>query len=790
VLNANVSLSENNMTTGSALGKEMKGSPSVAFSGGKKNVVSLEKPLEISEIKTEKAVKVREAIQSLKKRVGNARKSVQTTSLARVEELEAEMDRVWRETKSDLEKSLALKIGMNGRQILAQLADLELSFGLVSDGEELKSLKEMKKELEGFFPSVMDREVHVWFQGEMSKLRADLDTVKAQVELLDKERQKIEQDTALRRQIAVLKGYEDVNMLKGDVMKRVELANTVPKATRELLFHPVWLIRKLEKEFTVLIEKSRDTHSKSDGCFIAGTVRDVDACVSKLENSDFVSGKKTLLLDGKTLANVLNGAFEIEKDCGVIFFANPGSVDLTIYGSEKSVSKAMAKMGAVKEIQADSMSSLTSDRLKCNTAVAKAILNGPEFEIEQKCGVSLTLAPDSESQKDSWIVVRGPNESVSSALHAISGAIGRISLETLEGLSKEGLEKLFVPVAGGTKKGFSEVKLTMRFNELKKKAVFVPYLEEAAVDVAVLEPETAEVEKIIEEFCDIVAKSHLFSTERIELPDPSFSRIWSDFALCQSIASQAGADTEVSLRRGQDSNTLEIWGSLKAVENSKRLIKEVHDSLLLTVPEEAIKPMLENKCQVLQSIQSEAIVSVTLSKIENQLWIYGLDANKRKASLLFAAFFESVRQELLQSTIKTIPIVSDEIGRLIGPKGKTMMAIKDRSDLLEIRISEAEMKVYLTGSNSSIDHAVSLIEEELSARKDASVVQIGLAEDENTSAALAAGVYSREKTQQKNEWVTNRQETEAQQVPLDTQDLFPSLGVASAAGKPKMKWRK
>ena len=114
-----------------------------------------------------------------------------------------------------------------------------------------------------------------------------------------------------------------------------------------------------------------------------------------------------------------------------------------------------------------------------------------------------------------------------------------------------------------------------------------------------------------------------------------------------------------------------------------------------------------------------------------------------------------------------------------------MNGIKEKADLDEIRISEAEMKVYITGSNSSIDYAVSLIEEELSARKDATVVQIGLGESSETAALLAGA--SETKPVKTNEWVSQKEEKAQEIAPMESQELFPSLGAATSQ-KPK-RWR-
>jgi hypothetical protein len=756
-------------------------------------IVSLDKPLELTEIKTESAMSVRDALQSFRRRVNNAKKNPEKYSLERMNELQGEMDAFLKSNKR-LDHS-GQKIGMNGRQLLAQLSDLETSLSEVNDVDEQRSLKAMKEDLKQQLPVVLDREVYGWLIAEVIKLKSDLVPIQENVAMVESLTKKQEQDTQLRGKIANMKGYEDINALKGDIMKQVDISGSIPKGTRELLFHPVWLSRKLEKEFTVIIDRSHDTHSKSDGCYIAGTVKDVDACVHKLETFDYFGGKKTLLLDGKTLSSVMGAggsrAYEIEKECGVLLFSQPGSVELTLYGPEKAVAKALMKIGDVKEISTSSSigANLTSDRVRCNSAVAKAFqsLTGQSSFIEEECGVTITVNPVSESPRESWVVVRGPNEGVANAIHSMHNSINKMGFETVEAPSATAAELLLTP--GVPKKGMSEVRLLMRFNDLKKRAVITRVPDHAIqLDVVTMNP--GEMDDIVKELMDILARI-TWETDKFEL-EREHSRCWNE-DMQRLVGSTSGA--EITLKRHDDGHfSLEIWGTEKARWAAKTLIDQVHDARIIPVPEDTIKPMLENKCQVLQSIQADATVSAYFSKFNNELFLYGLEKNKRMAVDMFNAFVKSVREALLQSTIKSIPIASDEIGRLIGPKGRVMLGIKDKAQLEEIRISEPDMKVYLTGSNSSIDFAISLIEEELSAKKDPTVVQIGLAEDEETSALLSGasggakiGGLLSTKT---NEWVTEKKETGQQEpVAVDSQDLFPSLGAVTAKPKPKMKWK-
>ena len=754
---------------------------------------ALDKPLDISEVKTETVTIIRATAQSLKKRVANARKAPEKYTVARIDELDSEIETLFREYKG-LEHA-SVKIAMNGRQLIAQLTDLEQSISAVTDADERASLKAMKADLEANYTAVMYREVFNWLLGEVTKLRSDLAAVREKVALTESTAKRQEAEILLREKIASLKQYSDVNMLKGDVMKEIDLGASIPKATRELLFHPVWLSRKLEKEFTVLMDKSKDTHSRSDGCWIAGTARDVDACVRKLECFDFSTGKKTLLLDGKTMASVMGAggskAYEIEQECGVVLFAPTGSVELTLFGSEKSVAKALKKIGDVKEITAISSSTatITSDRMTCNSAVAKALQslsNDTTASIEESCGVSITASPAVENARESIVTVRGANEGVANAIQAMKVAIKKMRLETIDGPSADAVTILRTP--GVPRKGLSEVRLLMRLNELRKRAVVVKVPDsDTQIDVVTMDPEA--MNDIVSELFDILDKS-VWDTEKIEL-DREHSRCWGD-NMCLLVGSKSGA--EITSRRHDDGHfSLEVWGSDKAIKSAKSLISEVHAATLHKVPEEAIKPMLENKCQVLQSMQTDAVVQCHLNRFDNELWIYGLDANKRIAQKIFEEFVESVHQLLIQSTIKTIAIASDEIGRLIGPKGRVMNGIKEKSQVEEIRISEQEMKVCITGTNASIDYAISLIEEELSAKKDPTVFQIGLGEDEATTAVLSGAVGAVKTggllSGKTNEWIVGKPVISVEPVAVTSKDLFPSLGASASKPKSKTKWK-
>jgi rRNA processing protein Krr1/Pno1 len=748
---------------------------------------TLDKPLDIGEIKTENATQAREIHQSIKKRVGNMKKSVEKFTVVQVDELISEIDSLVRSKRHDWDRSGGLK--MTGRQVMAQLADLESCSA--DDAEAWKSFRDMKKELEQHVPIVLDRELFQWFLGEMSKHRSELEVLRPLVAEAQKAAQVQEQEATIRRKIAAMKGYDDMNMLSGDVIKQAEVCGSIPKATRDLLFHPVWMSRKLEKEFTCIVEKSHDVHSKNDGCYIAGTTRDVDACIKKLETVDFESGKLQMLLDGKTIGSVMGvggaNAYEIEKECNVILYAPPGSVELTIFGNEKAVKKALEKIGAVKQISSPSdVSAITSERVESNTAVAKAIQG---LSIEEDCGVSITVSPSVDSVRESVITVRGTPEGVARAIHEIHASIKRINLESLAEMNKDAVDVLFSSASFG-RKGFGEIKLAVRFADLKKRASIVR-VDDSEIHIASVN----DMEEIVNELYDLLTKA-LFTTEKVEL-NRDHSRCWNE-QISSQVGLMAGDELTVFLRRSDESNQfwLELWGTERARSNALRLVDEVHDARIVTVPEQCVKPMLENKCQVLQSIQTDAIVTAYFSRMTMELYFYGLDQNKKEAVKLFNEFVESVHQEALQHTVKTIPIASDEIGRLIGPKGRTMNAIKEKTQLEEVRISEQEKRVYLTGSNSSIDYAISLIEEELSGRKDASVVQIGLAEDETTT-ALLNGVISGIKPvggllgSKTNEWVSNQEEKQQTEiVAVDSQEVFPSLGAPQTKTVAKPKWKR
>ena len=595
------------------MSKKTRTPPTASPMPGASNPAPLDKPLDIADIKTEKANELRSLQQSFKRKVLNVKKNIAKTTTETITQLIAEIESAIKSNKS-LEHS-NLKLSMKGRQILTQLADLEQSLATPGiDRDERSAFAAMKSELERSLPAILDRELYAWFVSEMMKFKNELVPLLDKAAVNETQNRKDEMDHNLRARIATMKGYEDVNMLRGDVMKTVDICGSIPKGVREILFHPVWLSRKLEREYTVVVEKSHDTHSKNDGCWIGGTVKDVDACVARLESMD-ITGRRSLILDGKSLSIVMgvsgSTAYEMEQEFGVAIYAPPGSVELTIFGSEQAVGKTLKKISSLigfdpaqqqpagsgagdASINSLSSPNIITERVGCNACVAKAIRNFAGSNLEEKFGVTISINPDSENPREAWLVVRGLNEGVSNATQELGRVIkSKFALETVEGPSKEAVEALLGgPAASSSKKGMSEIRLAMRFNDLKKLAVFVQ-VESAPSTIDVCVPDPKSMDQVVGELLEILDRV-LNTTEYLEL-DPHHYRCWTE-PVCTQVAtrarSEAGGDVEIICRRNNKEEDgkfhLEIWGSKPGIEKGKKLVKEVHTSLIVPVPEEAI----------------------------------------------------------------------------------------------------------------------------------------------------------------------------------------------------------
>lgn len=715
---------------------------------------NLDKPLDISEIKSENAVLLRSVQQSVKRKVQNVRKNSAKYGMVEIDEVISGIDVEIKKYKS-LEH-VGSKVGMNGRQLLAQLADLNVSVS-GDDGEVLRS---MAADLQAVLPLVLDRELYHWFLSEMLRFKADLLALKEEARGAEHAFRKEKNELGIRERVAQMKGYDDISALRGDLIKSVEMGSNVDKAVRELLFHPFWFSRKFEKLFSVILEKVENTIT------ISGCARDVDACVVRLETLD-LAGNKTLFLDGRALAMILGpggcNVGEIEAESSVLIYCPPGSVELCLFGSEAAVAKAVKKFGDIKELQSGS-AGIVSERIVCLLCEARLV---PTDRIEEECGVTIVRGES--------LVVRGPHESVGRAVNAITAFIAQMSVQHLD-IPETLIPGLNLLLGGGAASGTGQIKLLVRFADLKKRAAIVR-TGDATVDVA-----TTVGEDVVDEFLYILQQA-CYETKTLTLEQHHW-RVWND-QMCQLVGSVC---KEVFSFKRPD--LLEIWGP--EIERAQSLVKEVHCATILTVPEACIRPMLDNKCQILQSIQSEAGVACHFDRFENSLFLYGLAVGKQKGAAQFAEFIDSINQAVLQSSIKTIPIAADEIGRLIGPKGRTMNAIREKSGIEEIRISESEKCVYLVGSSLGIDHAITLIEEELGARKDSTIAQIGLAENEENTRELLAQIDGT-KTQTTNPGLMgNRQDqwtaapavqTSQTPVALDSTELFPALGMATKTKK-------
>jgi hypothetical protein len=129
---------------------------------GAKKSEDVDKPLDIGEIKTEFALELRKAVQSIRQRFKTTPDSSEAFNT-----LISDIDHFLKE-KKPTENHHKLKI--SARQALAHLKELQ-GGGLAGDP---LALCEMKSEIEEGLVRAYAREAYTWFSTELTKLRTDV----------------------------------------------------------------------------------------------------------------------------------------------------------------------------------------------------------------------------------------------------------------------------------------------------------------------------------------------------------------------------------------------------------------------------------------------------------------------------------------------------------------------------------------------------------------------------------------------------------------------------------------
>ena len=334
--------------------------------GAKRVTVDDDKPIDIGEIKTEFATELRKELQRFRSASKNLPTSVSFTPLI------LEIDSILKQKKpADNVKSFKI----SARQALSQLRLIDSQSSASASGDAAIYLAEMKSEIEEGLARAYDREAYAWFFAEATKLKTDMTIKRDSMHTIEIQAKAKEVDDTLRHRIAQLKNC-DIKSLDQRPIRSIDctvMSNTV----KEVLFHPVWLSRRLEREFGVIIDKSKSTHIRQNGCLITGLRDDVNACTRKLENLDF-SGKKSLILDARSFAKFMGHgdakAHEVELKTGAIIFGSQADSEVTLFGSEEAIEKAMAIVGDLQEVVAGD-AGLIAETVVMNFFVAKALLS-------------------------------------------------------------------------------------------------------------------------------------------------------------------------------------------------------------------------------------------------------------------------------------------------------------------------------------------------------------------------------------------------------------------------------
>ncbi|KAF4758037.1 hypothetical protein FOZ63_022121 [Perkinsus olseni] len=342
--------------------------------------------------------------------------------------------------------------------------------------------------------------------------------------------------------------------------------------------------------------------------------------------------------------------------------------------------------------------------------------------MKEKNGVTVSVAP--LSGNGALVNCRAPSKDQAlSASKVISKILSGFHVELID-TTDEVLDKLF-DTTMNPDKTIEEIYMLGRVSHLKNKELGVTIarsnpdnFETSQIGIIVEESARKELPRIRADVLDLVRKCS-FTTETVKVPR-AHTKTWGE-TTTTSVNDALNGEAMIFFRRAQtkdDESFLDLWGTPEGRERVKELLKQFYEAASVPVPEEAVQPMLQDRCKILQDIQRDAAVSLYYSKPDSAVFIYGLKNNKGKAVGDFNKFLDSLHKQLAKYTIKQIELRSDEMGILIGPKGRNIRRITEESLCHDIRVGEDQI-VTITGLPAAVDKAVTMIEEELSMRVSA-----------------------------------------------------------------------
>ncbi|KAF4676908.1 hypothetical protein FOL47_004387 [Perkinsus chesapeaki] len=406
--------------------------------------------------------------------------------------------------------------------------------------------------------------------------------------------------------------------------------------------------------------------------------------------------------------------------------------------------------------------------------------------MKTKYGVSVSVAP--LSGNGAVVNCRAPSrDQALAASKVIAKILAGFHVELID-TTDEVLDKLF-DTTMNPDKTIEEIYMLGRVSHLKNKEPGVTIarsnpenLEASQIGIIVDDSARKEFPRIRDDVLDLIRKCS-FTTETVKVPR-AHTKTWGE-TTTTSVNNALNGEAMIFFRRAQNKDEesyMDIWGTQEGRERAKELLKQFYAPVSVAVPEEAVQPMLQDRCKVLQDIQRDAAVSLYYSKPDGAVFVYGLKPNKDKAVADFNKFLDGLQKQLSKYTIKQIELRSDEMGILIGPKGRTIRRITEESVCHDIRVGEDQI-VTITGLPAAVDKAVTMIEEELNARKDVITVQSPDAEKENepAHAETKSFLFARRDAGHSEKASESSKE---EPVDLASTEQFPPLG-AHPAGKPK-----
>ncbi|CRG99671.1 PRE-binding protein, putative [Plasmodium relictum] len=501
--------------------------------------------------------------------------------------------------------------------------------------------------------------------------------------------------------IKLKKEKQNIQVKESDVINK---EYSLPTDKYTTLIKPYNFMNRIQSKHFVYVDKINNNNFDKVCLYITGCKDDVENFITYLKNIDFTEKNYVHLSNKvfKIMLNICEGSFKkMEDDTNVFVHVDN---DTLYYCGMKGDVENLKELIERAINEKNSNTKNVTKNIKLDSVLARGFNKGLLKDIENKTNTLIRMNYDSKTFEASATIKGSKSSDIEEAEGKLNDIFKNLDSEFVKFEERE-LFSLYK-------------KCSYELNEIRKNLNLFIIRHDNGISLVGKKENINKALEILDYAKSIISNK----TVKKKLTEEEAFLFNANYR--SYIKSKTGA--EVKIFNKSNYKELNISGNKNDIDKALQMIEDLLKKRKCTeveINEKVIALLLSSKAQKIKEIEKDTSTSIQINKTNHIAQIYGHEdkIHLAKDILENLVLSESKESKFIPNNLYVtveMSVETEHIGSIIGKKGRTINKIQEETFAKKIHIDKENKKIYIHGTQKTVDAAQKEILKILNRSKD------------------------------------------------------------------------